>query len=244
MARLPVPGSDDGTWGDVLNEYLAVEHNADGSLKPGASLASKEDTGVAAGRSLVGALADRPSAADLDDGVRYFATDDQGGMVYVVSSGAWVQAAPAVSGISGQVLASVWPSGTIAAQNVGTSAQVRIPELTTAQFTIPDRPVRLIAPPHVGTMPTGQDTVLLIKWDRNSAGTYAAGFTSLGIQITSNAAASARWMGNHGIMPSTFSAGDTAQVAMFISRSDPAGNVTVTNFPAFGVQAGFDIVAL
>lgn len=34
MARLPVPGSDDGTWGTILNEYLLQAHNADGSLKP------------------------------------------------------------------------------------------------------------------------------------------------------------------------------------------------------------------
>ena len=33
MARLPVPGSDNGTWGDILNAYLSVEHNADGTLK-------------------------------------------------------------------------------------------------------------------------------------------------------------------------------------------------------------------
>lgn len=33
MARLPVPGSDDGTWGDVLNEYLDVAHNSDGTNK-------------------------------------------------------------------------------------------------------------------------------------------------------------------------------------------------------------------
>lgn len=33
MHRLPTPGSDDGTWGDILNDFLSVEHNADGSLK-------------------------------------------------------------------------------------------------------------------------------------------------------------------------------------------------------------------
>ena len=33
MVRLPNPGSDDGTWGDILNDFLAIEHNADGSLK-------------------------------------------------------------------------------------------------------------------------------------------------------------------------------------------------------------------
>jgi len=33
MSRLPSPGSDDGQWGTILNDFLAVEHNADGSLK-------------------------------------------------------------------------------------------------------------------------------------------------------------------------------------------------------------------
>jgi hypothetical protein len=33
MPRLPIPGSDSGTWGDILNEYLLEEHNQDGSLK-------------------------------------------------------------------------------------------------------------------------------------------------------------------------------------------------------------------
>jgi len=33
MARLPTVGGDDGSWGGVLNEYLGVEHNADGSHK-------------------------------------------------------------------------------------------------------------------------------------------------------------------------------------------------------------------
>lgn len=33
MARLPDPGKDDGVWGGVLNDFLSVEHNADGSLR-------------------------------------------------------------------------------------------------------------------------------------------------------------------------------------------------------------------
>ena len=33
MARLPQVGGDDGTWGQLLNDFLSVEHNADGSLK-------------------------------------------------------------------------------------------------------------------------------------------------------------------------------------------------------------------
>lgn len=33
MARLPVPGGDNDVWGTILNQYLLVAHNADGTLK-------------------------------------------------------------------------------------------------------------------------------------------------------------------------------------------------------------------
>ncbi len=35
MARLPIPGSDDGQWGTVLNDFLTVSHNSDGTLTSG-----------------------------------------------------------------------------------------------------------------------------------------------------------------------------------------------------------------
>lgn len=35
MPRLPVPGQDNNTWGDILNEFLSVAHNPDGTLKAG-----------------------------------------------------------------------------------------------------------------------------------------------------------------------------------------------------------------
>lgn len=37
MPRLPKPGSDVGKWGEILNEYLKVAHNADGTLKTSGS---------------------------------------------------------------------------------------------------------------------------------------------------------------------------------------------------------------
>lgn len=33
MARLPVPGGDDGNWGEILNNFLRIEHNSDGTQK-------------------------------------------------------------------------------------------------------------------------------------------------------------------------------------------------------------------
>ena len=33
MTRLPIPGSDSGNWGQILNDYLSQAHRSDGSLK-------------------------------------------------------------------------------------------------------------------------------------------------------------------------------------------------------------------
>lgn len=43
MSRLPIPGSDDNTWGEVLNDFLSVSLNGDGTLK---SDAVADDTSV------------------------------------------------------------------------------------------------------------------------------------------------------------------------------------------------------
>lgn len=34
MARLPLVGGDNGDWGTILNQFLAVAHNADGTIAP------------------------------------------------------------------------------------------------------------------------------------------------------------------------------------------------------------------
>lgn len=44
MARLPNPGSDDGTWGTILNEFLEVSHDTDGTLKDAATISGAEQT--------------------------------------------------------------------------------------------------------------------------------------------------------------------------------------------------------
>jgi hypothetical protein len=40
MARLPQPGGDQDTWGNVLNDFLQVSHNTDGTVKAGAVTSS------------------------------------------------------------------------------------------------------------------------------------------------------------------------------------------------------------
>lgn len=53
MSRLPVVGGDANTWGTVLNDFLSVAHNADGTLKSAssASLATFSFPGVVAAQT-------------------------------------------------------------------------------------------------------------------------------------------------------------------------------------------------
>lgn len=50
MPRQPIPGSDGGTWGTILNDYLSVSIDTDGTLKSaavtaaGAEVTSNKDT--------------------------------------------------------------------------------------------------------------------------------------------------------------------------------------------------------
>jgi hypothetical protein len=41
MTRLPIPGSDDGSWGTILNDFLGVAHSSDGTLKASGTLSTK-----------------------------------------------------------------------------------------------------------------------------------------------------------------------------------------------------------
>lgn len=47
MARLPIPGGDDGSWGTILNEYLEATHKTDGTHKLGSDLVTENVNTVA-----------------------------------------------------------------------------------------------------------------------------------------------------------------------------------------------------
>lgn len=44
MARLPTPGGDNNQWGSILNDFLGVEHNTDGTLKKAGEIANALST--------------------------------------------------------------------------------------------------------------------------------------------------------------------------------------------------------
>jgi hypothetical protein len=104
MPRLPTPGSDNGTWGEVLNEFLGVEHNSDGSLKASGSLAGKTDMSIltAKGDMYVATAASTP--ARLAAGTNgYVLTADS-----TAASGiAWIAPATFVTPTADQATTSV-----------------------------------------------------------------------------------------------------------------------------------------
>lgn len=54
MAKLPTPGGDDGVWGDILNDFLKVAHNDDGTIKldTDGTLAANSDTKIASQKAI------------------------------------------------------------------------------------------------------------------------------------------------------------------------------------------------
>lgn len=46
MSRLPIPGQDSGTWGNILNDYLLQAHNGDGTLKDNSVSAAAIQSGA------------------------------------------------------------------------------------------------------------------------------------------------------------------------------------------------------
>jgi hypothetical protein len=66
MSRLPVPGADKDVWGDLLNDYLTVEHNADGThrvvVNPDATTTTKGKLKLAGD---LGGTADVPTVPGL-----------------------------------------------------------------------------------------------------------------------------------------------------------------------------------
>lgn len=104
MARLPIPGGDDGLWGDILNDFLSVSHDSTGALKSGvtgASYPNSSGTATIAPRPTILNVKDYGAQGDgsTDDTAAIQATIDavpaSGGCVFL-PRGAYVISAPLV----------------------------------------------------------------------------------------------------------------------------------------------------
>lgn len=75
MARLPTPGQDNGTWGTILNDFLATSHNQDGTLKNN----SVGSTALADNSIVDSKIAGNISADKISDGTtnKVYTTSDK-----------------------------------------------------------------------------------------------------------------------------------------------------------------------
>ncbi len=84
MSRLPTPGSDDGTWGTILNDYLSVQHQGDGTHKYDSIIPSGLDSA-------------KPPALAANTGLLYLSTDVASGTLYRSNGSSWVKVARGAS---------------------------------------------------------------------------------------------------------------------------------------------------
>ncbi len=98
MARLPNPGADQGTWGTILNDYLAQSHASDGSLKPSAvtstSIAAATITEAKLDPAVVTKLNNPAGVVD--------ATTSNKGIIQLAGDLAGTATSPTVPGLSGK----------------------------------------------------------------------------------------------------------------------------------------------
>ena len=121
MARLPIPGSDSGKWGDVLNDFLLQAHEADGTLKGGSV------TGAAVASGTI-------TAAKLDSGVQ--STLDAA-LSQVVLDKQWLVAGPVnVAAVDVDYIAPAYISLPAGATAVITGVRARINSGTNATMHV------------------------------------------------------------------------------------------------------------
>jgi hypothetical protein len=105
MARLPKTGGDEGQWGDILNAFLEVEHNTDGTLKKAGDIATAKSnaatalsTAQSAQTKANAALSSSSSIDDLSDVSTSGATT---GQVLKFDGTTWLPGTDADSGGTG-----------------------------------------------------------------------------------------------------------------------------------------------
>lgn len=97
MSRLPQVGSDAGVWGQLLNDFLLVEHNADGTLRCGQEIIAAKALASTAVQTVNGLPSDSMGAVTLTAG-------DVGAITTTTADSRYIQQAAigaTVAGLSG-----------------------------------------------------------------------------------------------------------------------------------------------
>jgi hypothetical protein len=214
------------------------------------------DVVTAVSPSEVGTLAELPDPGDRPVG-KLFTTDEEGGTLYVNLGTEWLMIGRAATVTAGEELASAAPSSSPAAIAVNAAnTPFRVPELTTASFTMPDRPVRVItsvlvstanltASPFTGIASGTGRTTYQIRYTKdgwtNSA--LAEGRTSTfsltGFESTQVFSAMLSPAGGS----ISLAAGDTVQVGLFFQRTDTIYTCAAVYSAAGGLFPWLKVIA-
>jgi|SRR3989344_2057545 len=76
MARLPIPGADDGQWGNILNDFLKTGHRDDGANKNNFEVVNVKDFGA-----IGNGVSD--DTASITAAIAAVTANEQGGKVYL-----------------------------------------------------------------------------------------------------------------------------------------------------------------
>lgn len=179
MARLPNPGSDDGVWGTVLNDFLGVAHNTDGTLKGSAvGAAGAEQTsnkGQANGYAPLNGSSKVP-IANLPTGTTSgtVAAGDDSRITGALQSGAsaggdlsGTYPNPTVAKVNGVTVTGTPATGTILTATSSTAASWQTAASNPWQFNVQDAPYNAVGDG------TSNDTAA-IQAAIDAAATYAA----------------------------------------------------------------------
>ena len=164
MSRLPTPGSDDGTWGTILNDYLAVEHNSDGSLKKAAQI-TQAATDAATALSVANA---RDAAKLQGHDVDSSGPGDGQVLVYVAASSAWVPST-ATSSVISDATTSTKGIIQLAGDLGGTAAAPTVPGLAGKANTTHTHAASDIASGTIATARLGSGTADTTKFLRGDS---------------------------------------------------------------------------
>ncbi len=133
--RLPIPGDDSGTWGEILNEFLLVSHNGDGSIRAGAVPASgtPDDNSVSTATLQDGSVTEPKLAVSN-------APANGNVLTWTGSDLTWqVPASAPVSSVAGKTGAVALTKGDVGLTNVDNTSDLGKPISTAIQGALNDK---------------------------------------------------------------------------------------------------------
>ncbi|QQS20301.1 hypothetical protein IPL85_02535 [Candidatus Saccharibacteria bacterium] len=124
-SRLPTPGGDDGTWGAILNDYLAQAHKTDGSLKDNVVTAAALASGAV---TAVGIADATISEAKLDSALQVKVNGlGGGGSLTLAGDVTGASTATVVGKVNGVTVSGVPTNGQVLTASGGTAASWQTP---------------------------------------------------------------------------------------------------------------------